>query len=57
MNSYNKNMNEIKRELNCDSLLYLETSDLDFFPKESYMECFGVHQQSINLSTKYTLDR
>ena len=55
--AYNKNMNEIKNELNCDSLLYLETSDLDFFPKESYMECFGVHQPSINLSTKYTLDR
>ena len=55
--AYNKNMNEIKNELNCDSLLYLETSDLDFFPKESYMECFGVHQPSINLRTKYTLDR
>ena len=55
--AYNKSLEDIIKELNCDSLLYLETSDLSFFPKNSYMECFGVNQTSINLSTKYTLDR
>lgn len=55
--AYNKPLEDIIKELNCDSLLYLETSDLSFFPKKSYMECFGVNQTSINLSTKYTLDR
>ena len=54
--AYNKHLEDINTELESDSLMYLETSDLTFFPKNSYMECFGVHQPSINLSTKYTIN-
>lgn len=54
--AYNNSEKQINDLIGSTSLKYLETKDLHFFPKLSYMECFGVDRDSINLSAKYAIN-
>ena len=54
----NKTIEQVRKEINCDSLKYLELNDvMNIFPKDSYNECFGGKNIYIkkNLSKKNLL--